>query len=137
MSEMWKCEDCGHVFSEPDVVKGGFDHAFGFFSEKVDVCPNCGSEDLEAAVPCGNAGYINDGRGCNNYVLENDAPASSPYVQHIFIAALCDECREAFHEKLHGFLNSLSDAELAALDDMLNGVSVFEVKENLNDKYDC
>ncbi len=52
---MWKCNDCGSIFSEPDSRRFCYEDECGvssMFSDRhygeYDVCPYCGSGDIDS-----------------------------------------------------------------------------------------
>ena len=50
---MWRCEHCGAVFDEPDIAIGCYEEDYGLSTRyerhtyHYDVCPECGSEDID------------------------------------------------------------------------------------------
>lgn len=53
--DMWKCDNCGALFDEPEVERESYEGYYGvsgMFSDRhyfsIEVCPSCGSEDIDS-----------------------------------------------------------------------------------------
>ena len=65
---MYKCNRCGYLFDEPNVVVERHRELDFMDAEYIDMCPNCGSGNYEEAYPCEMCGeyHSNDGPLCGD-----------------------------------------------------------------------
>lgn len=75
---MYKCLNCGHLFSEGEVLIKREKHD-DYYSEYVNVCPVCGSDNYEDCIYC---------RCCEDEHLKSE----------LNIKGVCEECIENFIE---------------------------------------
>lgn len=99
---MFICRECAGYFSRPSVDDFGFDHAFGRFINRREVCPYCESLDIEEAQDCPNC--------TGGKKLHDDI--------------LCPSCRAALYKRFVDFCDELTEEEEDQLDEWLDGESV-------------
>lgn len=91
---MYKCEDCGHEFEEPLILKER--HGLDYGYEEIPVCPACMSSEYTKGTDCPICGEVS-------------------YKNHGF----CDECMDEAKKLIREDFESLPPAHMSDLIDLL------------------
>lgn len=74
MTEYFRCEQCGHVFSEDDTASGTTGVELDGLFEKCGACPECGSIEFEDVGICGECGAPVEGKSGEGWLCGRCMP---------------------------------------------------------------
>ncbi len=100
---MYKCEDCGELFMEPENLEETHEHFGTPCHEEIECCPHCQSTEYFELFKCPECGEETEEEG------------------------LCKTCRISTIKKFRRFFEALSEAQQEFLEEKADGIWLSEI----------